>query len=92
MHKFFDEINELVDVPKRDANYVRGMVNFALTYPKREKEFIEETKMLFPSKSKISSKDVIDKVKSDPNVTENQLPTSQQKLSLTFSMNYTQAD
>ena len=26
----------------------------------------------------------------DPNVTENQLPTSQQKLSLTFTMNYTQ--
>lgn len=28
----------------------------------------------------------------DPNVAENQLPTSQQSLSLTFSMNYTQAD
>ena len=28
----------------------------------------------------------------DSNVTENQLPTSQQSLSLTFSMNYTQAD
>lgn len=76
VQKLYEEIDEFAHVPKQDEKYVRGMIEFALTYPKREKEFIEETKMLFPSKSKISSKDVIDKVKSDPNVTEKSIQDS----------------
>ena len=52
VQKFFDEINEFVDVPKRDENYVRGMINFALTYPKRNKEFWKEIDNTFPKMQK----------------------------------------
>ena len=80
IQSLYEKIDEFAQVPKQDENYVRGMIEFALTYPKREKEFIEETKRLFPSKTKITSKDIMSKVKSDPNITERSLQESSKEI------------
>lgn len=70
IQKFFEEINLFADVPKRDESYVKGMVNFALTYPERREKFWSEVDRMFPSEKQITSKDVIEVVSNDPNITQ----------------------
>lgn len=52
VQNLFEEIDSFADVPERYENYVKGMINFALAYPKRNKEFWDEVDTMFPQKLK----------------------------------------
>lgn len=52
VQRFFDEINTFVDIPHREVDYVKVMVGFALTYPRRNKEFWKEVDSMFPKMEK----------------------------------------
>ena len=52
VQRFFDEINTFVDIPHREVDYVKVMVDFALTYPRRNKEFWKEVDSMFPKMEK----------------------------------------
>ena len=73
IQNFYEGIDSFANIPESDENYVRGMINFALTYPKREKEFWEEVDRLFPEEKRFTSKDVVDTVKNNPNITQESL-------------------
>lgn len=80
IQELYEKIDSFAQIPKQNESYVRGMIEFALTYPRKEKEFVEETKRLFPAKNKITSNDVIDKVNSDSNISEKELQESMGKI------------
>ena len=48
IERFFGEIDSFANIPEHEQSYVRSMINFALTYPKRERNFYKELDMLFP--------------------------------------------
>lgn len=70
---FYREIDEFAKVPKEDADYVKGMIDFALTYPKREKEFWSKVNELFPANRQITVMEVSEMVDNDPTLTEERL-------------------
>lgn len=80
IQEFFDEINSFAQISKKDEVYVRGMINFALTFPKRKEEFTSEVSRLFPSKTQITSKEMVDVVKNDPNITEKDMRESSENI------------
>lgn len=70
---FYGEIDKFANVPEEDENYVKGMINFALTYPKREQEFWSKINELFPKSRQITMMEVFEMVDNDPNLTEERL-------------------
>lgn len=55
IEKFFAEIDGFAGVPQDKISYVKKMINFALTYPKREEEFFEELDKIFPAAKVLTS-------------------------------------
>lgn len=48
IEKFYESIDSFANVPESEQAYVRSMINFALAYPRREKNFYKELDILFP--------------------------------------------
>ena len=48
IQEFFEDIDRFAIVPQNDEIYVREMINFALNYPKRNKEFWDKVDSMFP--------------------------------------------
>lgn len=48
IERFYEIIDSFANVPEAESEYVRNMINFALTYPRREKNFYKELDNLFP--------------------------------------------
>ncbi|MBR3613920.1 MAG: hypothetical protein IKL55_01940 [Clostridia bacterium] len=67
---FFDKIDEFAGVPQEQIPYVKGMVNFALTYPERLQKFNKELNELFPPARTFTVKNAIETVKNNTDVTE----------------------
>lgn len=57
---FFEKINKFANVPKNSEEYVRYMINFALTYPKRRKEVLEDINRLFTEEKEMESENVVE--------------------------------
>ena len=68
IEKFYEEIDSFAKVPQKDEAYVKEMVNFALTYPEREKNFYAELDRLFPPVM-LTAKGVIEIIKNNRNIT-----------------------
>ena len=45
---FFEDIDAFANIPPKDEKYVREMINFALTYPKRNEKLWKEVDSMFP--------------------------------------------
>ena len=52
VQRFFDDINAFVDIPRKDEENIKVMLDFALTYPKRNEKFWEEVDSMFPKQRK----------------------------------------
>ena len=80
IEEFFSEIDGFAKVPQDQNSYVKNMINFALTYPKRDKEFREELDSLFPPAKGLTEEDVIEAVKNNPEVTEKSIQEASREI------------
>lgn len=80
IQSFFEEIDEFANISQKNEGYVRGMINFALTYPKREKKFWEEVDRLFPKDKTLTAENAIRVVKNNPNFTKENLEESSKEI------------